>query len=145
MKRRSPRVVAIGRKPLRRTVGDLIYHTVMPASINAMQTKNTATGVVQAIHSNMAISSKSVATEPNACLGKTSDAAHRKTLGDVMPDKPNHDGSGDDGQHARRSQRRPSVATPPASSARYNGPPSSPHSTHRSSSGDRPSTARSFR
>src|SRR4030095_780012 len=53
MNRRSPRVVAIGRKPLRMTVGDFNSHTVIAPSISAMQQKNTATGVVQAIHSNI--------------------------------------------------------------------------------------------
>ena len=53
MKRRSPRVVAMGKKPLRRVVGDLISHTVMPMSMSTMQVKNTATGVVQAIQSNI--------------------------------------------------------------------------------------------
>ncbi len=53
MKSRSPRVVAIGRKPLRSTVGDRSSHTVMPTSISTMQAKNTATGRVQAIHSNI--------------------------------------------------------------------------------------------
>ena len=52
MNRRSPRVVAIGRKPLRSTVGAFSSHTVIAASMSAMQQKNTATGVVQAIHSN---------------------------------------------------------------------------------------------
>ena len=52
MNRRSPRVVSIGKKPWRNTVGDLISHTVMVASISTMQVKNTATGVVQAIHSS---------------------------------------------------------------------------------------------
>ena len=46
----------MGKKPLRITVGDLISHTVMPKSISAMQLKNTATGRVQAIHSNIAYS-----------------------------------------------------------------------------------------
>ena len=54
MKSRSPRVVAMGKKPLRSVVGHLISHTVMPMSMHTMQVKKTATGVVQAIHSNMA-------------------------------------------------------------------------------------------
>ena len=44
MNRRSPRVVRIGRKPLRSTVGDFNSQIVMLTSISAMQLKNTATG-----------------------------------------------------------------------------------------------------
>jgi hypothetical protein len=40
------------------TVGDLISQTVMQASMSAMQMKNTATGVVQAIQANMSISNQ---------------------------------------------------------------------------------------
>ncbi len=50
MNSRSPRVVAIGRKPLRGTVGERSSQTVMPTSSRAMQAKKTATGGVQAIH-----------------------------------------------------------------------------------------------
>ena len=46
------RVVSSG-KPLRIVVGDLISHTVMPISISTMHVKNTATGNVQAIQSNI--------------------------------------------------------------------------------------------
>ena len=46
-------MVSSGKSPLRIVVGDLISHTVMPISISTMQVKNTATGNVQAIQSNM--------------------------------------------------------------------------------------------
>ena len=53
MKSRSPRVVSIGSQPRREVVGHLISHTVMTTSGAAMQLKNTATGVVQTIQSNI--------------------------------------------------------------------------------------------
>ena len=42
-------------QPRRSTVGDFNSQAVMPASISAMHTKNTATGVVQAIQLNMVV------------------------------------------------------------------------------------------
>src|SRR5689334_21477721 len=92
MKSRSPRVVAIGRNPLRMTVGDLSSHTVMPASIKAMQVKKTVTGVVQTIQSNMMLSLN---------------AAHRETLRDVVAHEPDDDRAGHDRQHARGGERGP--------------------------------------
>src|SRR5450830_723562 len=92
MNRRSPRVVRSGKKPLRSTVGERISHTVMPISMSTMQLKNTATGKVQAIHSNMPISS---------------DSTHRETLRDVVTNKPDHDGTRHDGQHTGRRQGGP--------------------------------------
>ena len=59
-------MVTMGRKPLRATLGDLISHTVMPASSSAMQMKNTATGVVQTIQLNMICLSVGVYTRPIA-------------------------------------------------------------------------------
>ena len=49
----SPRVVRMGRKPLRYTVGDFNSQSVMAISISTMLVKKTATGRVQAIQSNM--------------------------------------------------------------------------------------------
>jgi hypothetical protein len=45
----------MGKKPLRIKVGDFISQTVIPVIISPMQEKNTATGVVHAIHSNIAV------------------------------------------------------------------------------------------
>src|SRR5690606_24065922 len=95
MKSRSPRVVAIGRKPLRSCVGERISQIVMPASNRPTATKKTAVGSVQTIQSNMFVS-------PRA-----SDAAHGKTLGDVMAHKPDHHGARNDGERSRRRERRP--------------------------------------
>src|SRR3954469_14249008 len=83
MNRRSPRVVAIGSQPRRRGVGDRISPTVMPTSISTMQVKNTATGSVQAIHSNMF-----------SCLrqqDRGSYTPHGEALGDVVAHEPDHD------------------------------------------------------
>jgi len=52
MNNRSPRVVAIGRKPRRNVVGDFISQIVMPASMATMHAKNTATGSVHTIQSS---------------------------------------------------------------------------------------------
>ena len=66
MKRRSPRVVRRGRKPLRSTVGDFSSYTVMPMSIRTTQEKNTATGVVHTIQLNIWQSSLRRYTRPIA-------------------------------------------------------------------------------
>ncbi len=49
MKRRSPRVVGIGSRPLRSTVGRTISRIVMMTSMRAIAAKNTAVGQVQYI------------------------------------------------------------------------------------------------
>mgnify|MGYP001555765784 CR=1 FL=1 len=46
-----PRVVGIGRRPLRSVVGQSTCATVIDTRISAITAKNTAVGVVQAIHS----------------------------------------------------------------------------------------------
>jgi phosphoenolpyruvate carboxylase len=50
MKSRSPRVVIMGRNPLRGTVGHNACHTPMVTSITPIKTKNQAVTGVQAIH-----------------------------------------------------------------------------------------------
>lgn len=52
MNRRSPRVVAIGKKPLRSIVGARISQIVIPISIRTITVKKTATGTVQTIQSS---------------------------------------------------------------------------------------------
>src|SRR5690606_40027104 len=98
MNRGSPRVVAMGRKPLRSTVGERISQTVMATSISATQMKNTAVGVVQTIQANMAYSFSG---------GRGSDPAHREALRDVVAHEPDDDGAGDDGVGAGRREGGP--------------------------------------
>src|SRR5678816_2002094 len=93
MKRRSPRVVAIGSQPFLRTVGERSSHTVMPASMSTMAEKNTATGKVHAIHSNISVA--------------PSHAPHREALGDVVADEPDDDRAGNDGENARGGEHPP--------------------------------------
>jgi hypothetical protein len=52
MNNRSPRVVAIGKKPRRSTVGERISQIVIPISIKTIRVKKTATGTVQTIQSS---------------------------------------------------------------------------------------------
>src|SRR3546814_18081711 len=87
MNRRSPRVVAMGRKPLRNTVGDFSSKKVMPTSMSPMQIKNTVVGKVHTIQSNMASSPLH--------------AAHCKSLCNVVAHEPN-----DDGARNRSEERR---------------------------------------
>jgi hypothetical protein len=58
----------MGKKPRRMTVGNLISQTVMPSNMSPMQLKNTATGVVQAIHSNISIPFNQYGTELARCM-----------------------------------------------------------------------------
>ena len=50
MKRRSPRVVGIGRKPRLSTGGETIPHTVKAAMSKAITMKKIAVGAVHTIH-----------------------------------------------------------------------------------------------
>src|SRR5918993_687520 len=93
MKRRSPRVVAIGSQPFLRTVGERSSQTVMAASMSTMAQKNTATGKVHAIHSNISIA--------------PSHAPHRESLGDVVAHEPDDYRAGNDGEHAGRREHAP--------------------------------------
>src|SRR5436853_6652065 len=92
MKRRSPRVVAIGSQPLRRTVGERSAQAVMPTSMTTMLAKNTATGSVQAIHSN---------------ISAPSHAPHREPLGDVVAHEPDDDRARNDGERAGSGEHAP--------------------------------------
>ena len=72
-------MVAIGSQPRRSVVGWRIYSTVIEASIATMQAKNTATGSVQAIQSNISSSSE------NRLAGG---AAGRRTPGQAAHTRP---------------------------------------------------------
>src|SRR3546814_15792124 len=93
MNRRSPRVVAMGRKPLRSTVGDFNSKKVMPASMSPMQIKNTVVGKVHTIQSNMTSSPL--------------DAAHSKSLCNVGAPETNYDCSRHDGKLVGRPHLGP--------------------------------------
>src|SRR5450830_1675696 len=98
MNKRSPRVVGMGKKPLRAMLGERHCHTVMPTSIKPMQMKKMATSGVQAIQPNrLAVLS----------VFSMSDPPHRETLGDVMAHEPDHQRAGHDGQDAGGRQHAP--------------------------------------
>ncbi len=53
MKRRSPGVVGIGRKPRRSREGDRVCHTVMAITVRIMMLQKIAVGTVHLIHAKV--------------------------------------------------------------------------------------------
>src|SRR5262245_61798280 len=89
MNSRSPRVVGMARIPTRGVSGRWTASKVKMTRSSAMQAKKIATSDVQAIQAKL-----------SCRVSHMSDPPQGKALGDVVPDEPDDERPGDDGEDA---------------------------------------------
>src|SRR4051794_30298017 len=104
MNSRSPRVVDIGKKPRRSTVGHASCKLVISTSIRTIAAKKIAVGGVQYIDwTSLAARSTRLASMARP----SSDPAQGEALGHVVAHEPDHEGTRQDGHDAGGRQRSP--------------------------------------